>query len=93
MSGLWLLRRFAWEDQHPPGKDLRNAARDSVLRCAVQFGLSLHWDQDTYGMRWKMTATGLVQTGVTGWRSTALVTGPMPEALRLSGSAKTLDES
>lgn len=88
----WLLRRFAFADQHPYGADLQQAARDSVIRCAVQFGFNFTWDHDMHGVKW---------VGVDGWywptmipscRSTAIITGPMPEELRLSGAAVWLTE-
>lgn len=63
--------RCAWEDQYPKGADIRNMARDSVIRYAIHFGLKFEWAHDQYGERWK---DGEPQR-VYGWRSEARVTG------------------
>lgn len=63
--------RNAWPDRHPPGADIRNMARDSVIRFARHYGLEFRWVYDQYGERWK---NGTPQR-VYGWRSEAVITG------------------
>jgi hypothetical protein len=52
--------RFAYEDQHPPGTDLKDAAWDSLLRYARHFGLTFNlrevWTMSGY--RWRADAPG-----------------------------------
>ena len=63
--------RCAWEDRHPKGTNLQDAARDSVIRYATHYGLTFRWHHDQYGERWKDG----VPERVYGWRSEAIVTG------------------
>jgi hypothetical protein len=93
MTRRWLLIRHAWEDRHPTGVDLQQTARDSVIRCAIWFGLAMQWDHDQRGERWVMAADGPSPTGIAGWRSTAIITGPMPPELERSGAGKWLNHS
>lgn len=86
MTNTWLLRRTVFADQFPKGADLRDAARDSVIRCAVRFGLSFKWDHDQHGAKWVLCADGRYRpTMIPACKSTAIVTGPMPEELRHCG--------
>jgi hypothetical protein len=68
--------RYAWEDRYPPGTDLRQKARDSVIRYANHFGLSFRWYHDMAGERWRSVGgPNLAPSGVHGWRSEVIITG------------------
>lgn len=68
--------RYARDDQFPPGTDLRNAARDSVIRYANRFGLKFRWLHDQYGQFWDVKSGRPLL--IYGWRSEAEVTGTLP---------------
>lgn len=70
-DGTELIIRYAYEDQFPAGADIRQAARDSVIRYARWAGVEFRWIHDQHGERWK---NGVPQR-VYGWRSEAVVTG------------------
>lgn len=66
--------RYAWSDRHPKDADLRQAARDSVIRYARHFGLDFRWHHDQYGQRWvSVGGPFLVPELVWGYRSEAIV--------------------
>ncbi len=69
VNGVRYIVRTAWEDRYPKGADIRDMARDSVIRYAIHYGLNFRWNHDQYGERWKNG----VPMRVYGWRSEAIV--------------------
>lgn len=65
--------RIARADQFPPGTNLRDAARDSVIRYAMHHGLRFTWLHDQGGTLWRHGCQ--VDPIVPVYRSEALVTG------------------
>jgi hypothetical protein len=76
--------RYAWQDQHPKAwsKDrLRNAARDSVIRYAIQHRLTFKFSHDQWGERWTWNQDQKQwhPSGVYGWSSEAEIMGRTSE--------------
>jgi hypothetical protein len=53
VDGKRYIVRYARADQFPAGTNLQDAARDSVIRYADQFGLDFEWHHDQYGTVWQ----------------------------------------
>ena len=53
IGGKRYIVRHARADQYPPGTNLQDAARDSVIRYATRFGLDFEWCHDQYGTVWE----------------------------------------
>lgn len=82
VDGKRYIIRYARQDQYPPGTNLRNKARDSVIRFARHHGLSFRWLHDQAGALWRIPrgAVGPLTAGdvqvypmVEMWRSEAEV--------------------
>ncbi|WP_125806347.1 hypothetical protein [Actinoplanes sp. ATCC 53533] len=52
-GGEQYIVRFARQDQYPPGTNLQDAARDSVIRYARHYGLVTAWVHDQAGTVWQ----------------------------------------